>query len=118
MFTRGLGPAARSPRGSLEIPNSPAARMLAPVAHMAVLRRELSTTRASPVRSRWNRAAQIPPAIVMPPSRSPNAGPGGGAGQSPSGLMMSATARYQNEAPSKPPFSASGPRWPCPEPRT
>ena len=37
---------------------------------------DTSTTGASPVRSRWNSAAAMPPAIVMPPGRSPNAAPG------------------------------------------
>jgi hypothetical protein len=43
---------------------------------MAVARSELSTMTASPVRSRWKSAAEIPPAIVSPPMTSPKAGPG------------------------------------------
>ena len=56
------------------MPNSPAAKEEAPVAHMAVPRRELSTTTGSPVRSRWKRAAEMPPAMVSPPITSPKAG--------------------------------------------
>ena len=48
----------------------------AAVAHMAVPSSELSTMEGSPVRSRWKRAAEIPPAIVRPPMTSPKAGPG------------------------------------------
>ena len=47
---------------------------LAPAAHQAVLSSETSISTASPVRSRWNRAAEMPPAMFMPPIESPNAG--------------------------------------------
>ena len=58
------------------MPNSPAANEEAPVAHIAVASSELSTITASPVRWRWKRAAEIPPAMVSPPITSPKAGPG------------------------------------------
>ena len=41
------------------------------IVHIATPRRDTSTIGASPVRSRWNNAAAIPPASVMPPGRSP-----------------------------------------------
>ena len=49
-----------------------------PMAHMPVPSRDTSTVVASPVRSRWNSAPMIPPAIVMAPMESPKPGPGGG----------------------------------------
>ncbi len=42
--------------------------------HAAQASSDTSTTGASPVRSRCRRPAAMPPAIVMPPGRSPNAG--------------------------------------------
>ena len=48
--------------------------MLAPAAHHAVLSSETSSSTASPVRSRWSSAAEMPPAMNMPPMESPNAG--------------------------------------------
>ena len=50
--------------------------MVPPIAHMAVESSEMSTTVASPVRSRCRSAAEMPPAMVMAPIESPNAGPG------------------------------------------
>ena len=47
---------------------------LAPAAHHAVLSSETSISTASPVRSRWNSAAEMPPAMFIPPIESPNAG--------------------------------------------
>ena len=47
-----------------------------PIAHIAVDSSEMSTTFASPVRSRWRSAAEMPPAMVIAPIESPNAGPG------------------------------------------
>ena len=41
------------------------------VAHIPVESSDTSTSVASPVRSRWNRAAAIPPAMFMPPMVSP-----------------------------------------------
>ena len=41
------------------------------MAHMPTPSSETSTGRASPVRSRWNSAPRIPPAMVMPPMESP-----------------------------------------------
>jgi hypothetical protein len=43
---------------------------------MPVPSSETSTVVASPVRSRWKSAPMIPPAMVMAPMESPNAGPG------------------------------------------
>ena len=50
--------------------------MVPPIAHIAVDSSETSTTLASPVRSRCRSAAEMPPAMVMAPIESPNAGPG------------------------------------------
>ena len=47
------------------------------MAHMPELSSDTSTVVASPVRSRWNSAPMIPPAIVMAPMESPKPGPGG-----------------------------------------
>ena len=41
------------------------------IAHIPVESNEMSSTEGSPVRSRLNSAAEIPPAIVMPPIESP-----------------------------------------------
>ena len=48
--------------------------ILAPAAHQAVLNSDTSSSRASPVRSRCSNAAEMPPAMNMPPIESPNAG--------------------------------------------
>ena len=48
--------------------------IFAPQAHQALASSETSTSVASPVFSRWNSAAEMPPAIFMPPIESPNAG--------------------------------------------
>ena len=48
-----------------------------PMAHRPVPNSDTSTIVASPVRSRWNRAPMMPPAIVMAPIESPKPGPGG-----------------------------------------
>ena len=62
--------------------------MPAPMAHMPVAISDTSTTSASPVRSRWNRAAEIPPAMVMAPMVSPYAGAGIPGTWSASGALM------------------------------
>ena len=46
------------------------------LAHIPTLNSDTSTSDVSPVRSRANSAAAIPPAIVMPPMESPYAGAG------------------------------------------
>jgi hypothetical protein len=51
---------------------------------------DTSTVVASPVRSRWNSAPMIPPAIVIAPIESPNAGAGGGGVNSSSGYISPA----------------------------
>ncbi len=70
------------------------------MAQMPELRSDTSTVVASPVRSRWNSAPMMPPAIVMAPMESPKPGPGG-CGMYPSmsaGFTPSATpGRYQKE---------------------
>ena len=43
--------------------------------HMARPSSDTSTTGASPVVARCSRPAAIPPAMAMPPARSPKAGP-------------------------------------------
>src|SRR6266581_867865 len=45
-----------------------------PAAHHAVLSRDTSTSTASPLRSRYNSAAAMPPAMFIPPMESPKAG--------------------------------------------
>ena len=52
-----------------------------PIAHIPADISETSTTTPSPVRSRLNSAALIPPAIAMPDCRSPKPGPGIGDGK-------------------------------------
>ncbi len=53
--------------------------MVWPMAHMPDDNSDTSTVVASPVRSRWNSAPMMPPAMVMAPMESPKPGPGGGA---------------------------------------
>ena len=74
----GLNGAAGSPDGGAcqAMPMSCDTAMVPPSAHMAVDRSDTSTTWASPVRSRCRSAAEMPPAMVMAPIESPNAGPG------------------------------------------
>ena len=48
-----------------------------PMAHSPMPSSDTSTIVASPVRSRWNSAPMIPPAIVMAPIESPKPGAGG-----------------------------------------
>jgi len=50
----------------------------APIDQIPTPRSDTSTVGASPVRLRWKRAPMIPPAMVMAPIESPNAGAGGG----------------------------------------
>ena len=59
------------------------------------------------------------PARAMPPITSPNAGEGCPWGHpfASVGNTAATPPRAQNDAPSKPPFSASGPAGPCPVPR-
>jgi hypothetical protein len=59
-----------------------------PIAHRPVPKSDTSTTVAWPVRSRWNRAPMIPPAMVMAPIESPNPGPGGETMRSYSGRLQ------------------------------
>ena len=47
------------------------------MAHRPTPSSDTSTIDASPVRSRWNSAPMIPPAMVMAPIESPNPGAGG-----------------------------------------
>jgi hypothetical protein len=54
--------------------NSRDATIPGDIAHMPVLSSDTSTTPASPVRSRRNRAAAMPPARFWPELRSPIAG--------------------------------------------
>ena len=88
--------------------------MPAPIAHMPVFISDTSTTSASPVRSRWNSAAEMPPAIVIAPMVSPYAGAGmpGTVFASGALALMPLVPRYQKEIASYPPASRSGPRAP------
>ena len=93
-----------------------------PIAHSPTDINETSTTTPSPVRSRLNRAAPMPPAIAMPDCRSPNPGPGIGDGNSWPGACapIAAPDRPQYVIPSNPPRPASAPRgpWALPRPYT
>ena len=76
--------------------------MSAEMFHNATERSEMSITEGSPVRSRLKSALVMPPAIVMPPMLSPNAGrwPTGGPSW-PAPVIAEATPpRAQYEAPS------------------
>ncbi len=75
---RGLNGAAGWPAGGAchGILMSCDTAMVPPIAHIAVDSSEMSTTVASPVRSRWRSAAEMPPAMVMAPIESPKAASG------------------------------------------
>ena len=62
----------------------------------------------------------MPPAIVIPPIESPKPGAGGMGIRSYSGRLVpiATPARAQKASESYDPLSASGPRSPCPVPRT
>jgi hypothetical protein len=49
----------------------------APIDHSPTPRSDTSTVVDSPVRSRWKSAPMMPPAMVIAPMESPNAGAGG-----------------------------------------
>ena len=57
------------------IPKRSATEIDGAMLHIAWARSEESTIVGLPVRSRWNRAAQTPPARVIPACKSPKAGP-------------------------------------------
>ena len=81
--------------------------------HIPKASSDTSTTAASPVRSRCNRAAAIDPAIVRPLGRSPNAaGCVGPYGSSPYFNAFITPARAKNDDESYAPLSASGPFTP------
>ena len=68
----------------------------APIDHRPAPMSDTSTVVASPVRSRWSSAPMIPPAMVIAPIESPNAGAGVCTGFSPTGVAPIATpARHQ-----------------------
>ncbi len=69
-----------------------------PMAHIPVPSSDTSTIVASPVRSRWNSAPMIPPAMVMAPMESPKPGAGGLTTRSYSGRVhpIATPARAQN----------------------
>ena len=81
------------------MPASSDTAMPAPIAHMPVFMSDTSTTSASPVRSRWNSAAEMPPAMVIAPMVSPYAGAGmpGTVVASGAFALMPLVPRYQNE---------------------
>lgn len=114
-----LGPAASGINERMVSPVSIPCVTLAPPAHHAVLSSETSSSTASPVRDRWNNAADIPPAMFIPPIESPKAGmPCDRAPPSSSGVKACPTPlRVQNAVPSKPPTSRSGPLSPYALPR-
>ena len=90
-----------------------------PIDHRPLPSSETSTTDGSPVRSRANRAAAMPPARLVPEMVSPYAGAGGVIMPSTSGGVMLAAvpARHQKAVMSYPPRSASSPRTPRALPR-
>ncbi len=68
------------------------------MAHSPTPNSETSTTDASPVRSRWNSAPMMPPAMVIAPMESPKPGAGGTGTRSYSGRWAPAATpeRAQN----------------------
>ena len=70
------------------------------MAHIPVPSSETSTVVASPVRSRWNKAPMIPPAMVIAPMESPKPGAGGPGSRSESAgfTPMETPARNQNDS--------------------
>ena len=101
--------ACRPPTGSMK-PYMSAAVMSGESTHMAVPRSETSTSMPWPVRSRWKSAAAMPPAIAIPPMKSPNAGRCWSGGCPVVDRRSAMPPRAQNETPSYPPRRASGPR--------
>src|SRR5689334_16966563 len=106
--------------GCITSPVSIALPSVSAIAHDATLINDTSITDVSPVHLRAYSAAAMPPAIVMPPIESPYAPPGCAInrGLSDGVAAQALPMRHQNVEPSYPPFSASGPRWPWPLPRT
>ena len=82
VLASGLGEAKWPWCGSSSTSSRLAPDTVRPIAHRPVDISETSTTTPLPVRSRWNRAVPIPPAIAMPDCRSPKPGPGIGVGYS------------------------------------
>ncbi len=89
--------------------------MSGPSDHIAALSNDVSTTQPRPVRNVCTRPAQTPPARNIPEGTSPRAGRCiTRRGASGSVRMWPIPPRDQNDTESKPPASASGPRWPWP----
>ena len=79
---------------------------------------DTSTSVATPVRSRWNKAVPMAPAIVFAPCRSKNAA-GWNIGSSPGRVILAAIpADAHPAARSNPPVFFIGPRAPHPWPHT
>ena len=92
MPTSGFWVTIESGSGRHGSPSSIDRAMAWPIAHSPVDSSDTSTTVASPVRSRWNSAPMIPPAMASPPRESPNPGPGeGGVSAWPSRMTPIAT---------------------------
>ena len=84
--------------------------------HIPTFSSDTSTSVAVPVRSRWNKAVPIAPAIVLAPCRSKKAA-GWNIGSPPSRDILNAMDEdAQPAARSKPPVLAIGPRAPQPLP--
>ena len=115
----GLGEAKWPWCGSSSTSRTLAPEIVMPIAHSPADISETSTMVPVPVRSRWNRAAPMPPASAIPDCRSPKPGPGIGDGNSwPGGVTpIAAPERPQYVMPSNPPLPAAGPRGPCAVPR-
>ena len=114
----GFGLRSRSSRGGFE-PRIPAATMSAEIVHMACPSSDTSTIGEAPVRSRWNNAPQIPPAMVIAAGRSPIAEePTIGQAELGGVSALANPPRATYMVLSNPGRSASGPRGPAPWPRT
>src|SRR5690349_13554186 len=105
-FTSGLGGPDRAKLGILA-PGWISFDAMIPGAmiHMAAPSSDTSTTAGSPVRSRPNSAAAMPPAMVSAPIESPNAAVGPTGWSAPNSVRVAPTPpRYQKLAASNPPL--------------
>ena len=85
--------------------------------HIPTLSSDTSTSVAIPVRSRWNKAVPIAPAIVLAPCKSKNVA-GWNIGSPPAcDILTAMAADAQPAARSNPPVLPMGPRAPHPLPQ-
>ena len=110
-----VGPPEAGMRLRIVSPVSMPWATLAPAAHQAVLSSETSSSTASPVRSRWNSAAEMPPGDVHAADRIAerrNALRQRAVRAPPGVIACPMPLRDQKAVPSKPPMSRSGPLSP------